>query len=317
MSQPPIEFSQIGLNGEFNKVAANEYHGPCPHCGGDDRFTVHTDKPFPKWNMWCRQGAGHCGWKGWADQLNDALRTPLTPEMKARYAAERKSKEQRRIKELAAKLAEYTVSERWQALHASMTQDNRHWWRDQGIPDEWQDYLELGYTPNKTCETKEGFITTPAYTIPYFHHSNITHTKEFQTIQYRLVNSPNPADRYRFEAGLSSTYYMADPAMPISDKVILVEGAKKAVVVATLMHVNYTVIAYPSKSTLEKVTEAVKNCGYIRIIPDPDGADLAREYTKEKLSQARIVNLFAKVDDLIIESGMRSMDLLAAMRQAV
>lgn len=43
---------------ELRKVNAHESHGPCPFCGGRDRFVVKADGWF------CRPGQGHCGQTG-------------------------------------------------------------------------------------------------------------------------------------------------------------------------------------------------------------------------------------------------------------
>jgi len=43
---------------ELRKATQGEYCGPCPFCGGDDRFHVFIDGFF------CRPGPGHCGRKG-------------------------------------------------------------------------------------------------------------------------------------------------------------------------------------------------------------------------------------------------------------
>lgn len=50
-------------NIELRHVSGDEWHGPCPWCGGDDRFRV-TTKFFA-----CRLGGGHCGEHGRAIQF--------------------------------------------------------------------------------------------------------------------------------------------------------------------------------------------------------------------------------------------------------
>jgi hypothetical protein len=312
MQAAPIELLQIGLDpANFKRAATDEFHGPCPRCGGNDRFVVHTGNNFPKWYMWCRDGIGHCGWKGWADQLNPAIKEPISEADKQRWVEQQRQKEQSRSAELANILRRYTQAEVWHAYHSYMAEAQRQWWREQGIPDSWQDYLELGYTEHYPASD----FQTDAYTIPFFH--NTGEGKSFKTMQYRLCKPPQVNDRYRFAYGLPSAYYNADPYEPIGDKVIICEGAKKAIVTGTLLHVTHSVLAYPSLSTMSAVTEAVKDCGYIRIIPDPDGYDKAVAFARKYLPQAKVVKLFVKVDDAINQYGMKVIDLLAAMRQAV
>lgn len=46
----------VGLDSRLRKVAntaGGEYHGPCPLCGGTDRFSVRPHAPKPRW--YCRQ----------------------------------------------------------------------------------------------------------------------------------------------------------------------------------------------------------------------------------------------------------------------
>ncbi len=46
-----------GSYGPFRRRGSDEYHGPCPHCGGSDRFIVW---PGPTGRFWCRR----CGCRG-------------------------------------------------------------------------------------------------------------------------------------------------------------------------------------------------------------------------------------------------------------
>lgn len=41
-----------------------EYQGPCPGCGGKDRFHVWPEANAGEGNYWCRPGLGHCGKSG-------------------------------------------------------------------------------------------------------------------------------------------------------------------------------------------------------------------------------------------------------------
>lgn len=48
----------IGNHVELHRESSSEYSGPCPWCGGTDRFHVRADY------FCCREGDGHCGRKG-------------------------------------------------------------------------------------------------------------------------------------------------------------------------------------------------------------------------------------------------------------
>lgn len=48
----------VGRRVELKKASGEEYHGPCPFCGGNNRFRVKPDY------FACRPGDGHCGRSG-------------------------------------------------------------------------------------------------------------------------------------------------------------------------------------------------------------------------------------------------------------
>jgi len=320
-------FILAGQDTKLKKKTSTEYAGPCPFCGGRDRFSVMTNGK--KWI--CR----NCTEGKWTDGISYAMRRSNTdfmgvareylgneaPQIDPAVAAERVRNDQAEQEQRAAyrrtKLAEFSKQELTTELHERMAAEQRQQWRTWGIPDSWQDYLELGYTPDKPFnDGGETLQHSPAYTIPYFH--NTTVGKELITIQYRLVNAPNPADRYRFEYGLGTTYYMTMPTEPISDIVIICEGAKKAAVMRICSGVNKsaTILGVPSKSDTGGIVEAVKDCGLVYILLDPDGEAQARKLATRIGDNARIVTLHAKVDDLILQYGMGKEDFRQAFKWA-
>ena len=66
--------------------------GPCPRCGGERRFVVWTDNTFPKWNFACDR----CGAKGFADQLNAAVKVALTPAQNRAFAEQKVAEQKAR-----------------------------------------------------------------------------------------------------------------------------------------------------------------------------------------------------------------------------
>lgn len=312
--RPPVEFSQLGLDtNSFKYSDARSWRGACPSCGGYRRFVVFTDKQFPDWNFMC----DGCGWKGWAKDLNINIRQSITEEQRRKWAQKSAAHEQERITKLEKTLSEYTRQEVWIATHNYMQNDNRAWWRAQGVPDSLQDYWQLGYEKNYTYNSDSGRMVTPAYTIPYFHHQSSGDPK-FLTIQYRLANTLNPNDRYRFAYGLRATYYTTEPYQPLNDVCIICEGAKKAMNVSQIVDPNkYSVIAQPSKSGDYGVGEAVKNCGRVFVIFDPDGQRNAHDKAKQIGKAARVVELNDKVDDMIIAGRLDERSFEIALRHAL
>jgi hypothetical protein len=254
---------------------------------------------------------GHCGWRGWADQLNESLRQPITAEQKRQWHEERKRREAERVAAVAKALAPFTASELWHELNRRMAEEQRQQWRLWGIPDAWQDYLELGYTPQYSQS-----IPTPAYTIPYFHNS--PNGKQFKTMQYRLTDAPNPNDRYRFEFGLQAAYYETRPDQPEGEIAIVAEGAKKAMVFQ--IHArpgnNTSVYAIPSKSSFCKIQDILKERERVYIVLDPDAESDARKLAALVGKNARIVKLHVKLDDGILLHGLDRAALGAAFKWA-
>lgn len=311
---PPAEFAMIGIT-RAQKAGADEWHCDCPMCGGNDRFVIFTGRPFPSWNFFCRKCHPE---NGWIDEIQPKLKqrqdSPEWEAKRAEWARQRAAIEQKRQEETARKLATFTTQEIWQELNRRLSVDNRAWWEKQGIPVDWQDYLKLGYMPEKIFNHNGATMTSPAYTIPYFHTN-----WSFVTMQYRLTNPPNPADKYRFESGLGAPYYMVTPDQAITDQVIVCEGAKKAIVTAVYTEADATVLAVPSKSgwRASGILQAIKDAGRVWIILDPDAEREALDFGEAVGVAARIVTLPVKIDDGILNYGLDKNAMRSAMRQAV
>lgn len=286
----PSEFSIIGLDASrFIKCSGKEeYHGPCPRCGGKDRFIVHTSREYPHWFMWCRPGVGHCGWSGWADEFNKSLATISEDERKA-WAETRRKAEDDSKKLRHEKLAEFTISELWIELSRRMSITNRQWWEKQGIPDSVQNAYFLGYNPS---------FYGGAYSIPYFDNSYAP-----VNMQYRLERPPAVGDKYRW-AGLGySSHFICYPGSEF-DSVVICEGAKKAIVFSHhIAKGRMQVIASPSKNDFEKsgIIQSSKNYRHVFIMLDPDALKQAQELSRKIGTTSRIVNLPTKADDMILQ----------------
>lgn len=241
----------------------------------------------------------------------------ITEEQRA--SAQQRAADQERIREQHRRemLARFTVTELWQELNRRLSAEHRAQWEAWGVPSEWQDYLELGYTPDKTYRDDTGALRhTPAYTIPYFHHDATAQgSRKFETMQYRLFDAPNPSDRYRFEHGLQATYYMTVPTDPIGDEVVICEGAKKGVVTRISL-TGLCVLAVPSKGSWGGIVEAVKDCGRVHVLLDPDATLQAVRMARQIGKAARVVRLNHKVDDLALQYGMDASDFAAALKWA-
>jgi len=289
-----------------------EWKGPCPRCGGEDRFAVRTGI-----NRWaCRQCTGinkDC----WFDAIaliwfietwqtrpqgkdfiwcvNSILdkKLPTAPTPEPEDSAGRQEA-----------LARFTNTELWQELHRRMTQENRDWWTARGVPPVWQDKFTLGFTPDWTVQYHEKPYHTPAYSIPYRSLENKVHN-----LQFRLTNPPAPGDRYRWIGKLGASFFVGQPEMGLTEEVFIAEGAIKAMVFISEFVQGQQVLATPTNGSWAGMPDAIK--GRVKrawIILDPDSNHRAHGLGNEiGRDVARIITLPAKLDDLILH-GMEYRD---------
>lgn len=290
MKYAPIELQSIGLDPHAFKFSDEKsWRGPCPACGGHRRFVIFTDNEYPLWHGYCDE----CGAKikAW-----EKVRVQYDPQRAAALEAQRAREEAERVEYRRKKLSEFTTAELWTELRDRMTNEHVEWWEAQGIPEDIQRFLSIGYKSEKHYKDGEGLDRiSPAYTIPWFGRNF-----EFRTMQYRL-NAPDIPDRYRFEYGLpggGSCYYMTDPTEPIKDKVIICEGAKKAIVTWFHLATDFTVLGSASNKTLRPALDATKDCGIRYLILDPGSERHAFKTAKEE-KNLKAVYLPMKIDDMV------------------
>jgi hypothetical protein len=259
-------------------------------CGGHRRFVIFTDNQFPLWHGYCDE----CGAKikAW-----EKVRVQYDPQRAAALEAERAREEAERIEYRRKKLSEFTTAELWSELRDRMTNEHIEWWESQGVPEDIQRFLSIGFKAEKHYKDGEGIDRVcPAYTIPWFGQNF-----EFKTMQYRL-SANELTDRYRFEYGLpggGSCYYMSDPSEPIKDKVIICEGAKKAIVTWLHLASSHTVIASASNKTLKPALDATKDCGVRYLILDPGSERHAFQIARTE-KNIKAIYLPMKIDDLFL-----------------
>src|SRR3990167_2656226 len=306
MSSVPVEFLALGLDGvKFYEKRHNEYHGSCPFCGGEDRFRIHTDRPFPHWNWECRK----CGRKGWADQLNPRLKAQLTPETMAEYVRKNQESEVARKMAQARLLDRYRKSRVWEKYHTAMKDKHRAWWSSQGIPDEWQDFWQLGWTPFALHRT----INRQAYTIPKFGFGGVP-----TNCDYRIIDPPPLFGKYRPIKGLPVAPFISNPNMLDWNEVYIVEGSKKAMVLAchNIVPESSLVIGIPSCNSwagIEKMAQKWEVTIWIML--DPGAEEWAYHLSRRLGPPAIVVTLPEKTDDMVLAGATRN-DFLAYMRKS-
>ena len=278
-------------------------------CGGKDRFVVFTNRPFPGWNYFCRVCTPE---GGWIDQLNEQLKQPMNEERRREFAQAKQLEDAKAAAALVERMREFTTAQLWAELHRRMSEDNRQWWRERGITDDWQDYLKLGYAADKAYHHADKIYHSPAYTIPYLRQNDTL------TMQYRLTEPADPGDKYRFEPGLPAAWYTTSPTEAITDKVIICEGAIKSIVTKIYLSVDesYTVLGVPSKSSWAGLENIVKDCGRVWVILDPDGQKEANNLAFRIGAAARVIDLPAKIDDMVNADELSADQFARLMRFA-
>jgi hypothetical protein len=310
---PPSEFATIGLHGNYRKFGAHEWHGPCPMCGGDDRFVIFTDRPFPHWNWQCRKCHPDTGW---IDQLNPRLREPMPPEKALALAREREESLRREIERAQAALHELQSTQRWLQYHMQLTGEARRLWAQRGVPDVFQDIWGLGYDPARVITFGGQKFTTPSLTIPIVEPM----TKNVTNIRHRLLNPPNPKDKYRPEmAGLPAPMFVTNPDDPIANRTMIVEGEIKSMVsYITADDPALQVVGVPGKNMPDWMYAKFAEADPIYLCFDPDATKEART-TAARLGKerCRLIELPDKIDDLILRHGLDKAWMRKQLAQAV
>lgn len=325
---PPVEVLQAFPGIEFRQTARDEWHATtCPRCGASgkpdgDRLMIRTDGTDPRtgkprMRAWCRQ----CKYFAWVDQPSQQI----SAEEIALYRAIRAREEQIRAEERARKIAEFSSDELFREYHRRMTETQRTYWREAGIPDDWADWWQLGWTPARTFSHNGEPFVSEAYTIPIFAPAQMSAdstTWAAVNCQYRISNPPEGAGKYRQEPGLPAAAFVARPDWVdvLGDgRVCVVEGAKKAAVLCVNQIGGQEVqhIGIPGARSWAGVPELVRGAERVYIMLDPDAQEAARDLAHEIGKPARVVTLPAKPDDMITQYGATAQDFAAYMRQAV
>lgn len=283
----PAEFLALGLDrGKFKSSdGGKSYRGPCSWCGGERRFCVFTHNPYPHWRFACDD----CRRAGWIDSLCPELRAIRDPDWE-------QDLQDRRVRLEAQKFQrreKFSTSAIWETYHANLRQVHRQRLIEWGIDQEWQDFLQIGFTPKRGYYAEGKLLQAPAFTFPYWSEGKVI------TLQYRLSGANLGDNRYRFEKGLGTHFYTTDPYHPICGDVLICEGVKKSIVVAARGRLNCTILAIPSRSDFGKIEMALKDTKRRWVLLDPDAVPQAKKLAS--LIDAKPIYLTQKVDDYLLE----------------
>jgi hypothetical protein len=286
-----------------------EWSGPCPFCGGHDRFVVqphHT--PEARWL--CR----HCTDGKWKDVISfierrdnlgfmDACKAlfgpgvQLSPEESARLLAERtaRQEEERRTEQEAQEARRVELDESGAALryweNLSQYPEAREMWEKRGLSRMWQDYFRVGYSPSREFWHDNKVFTSPSLTIPTWRGFHLTHSTALDEpnkddpggtnnacrcvgLVHRLLIPDAPGGKYRPHlSGVGKPLFNCDIYAPeILGDVLLIEGEVKSMV--TWANIQDT---FPAPSALRGMT-----------VVGIAGKSFKREWVEEFSGAARI-----------------------------
>jgi hypothetical protein len=310
----PQELQHFSNLPDLQYRGSNEWSAACPKCGGggnrydkSDRLRLFAANNGHSARIWCRR----CGHFEWADAHDNK---PLDP-VKIKEAEElRRQMAQREERRLKAKIEELQRLAYWDGWHDAMQDSHRAMWRNEGIPDGLQDYFRLGYVGQKQFYNGERPFNSAAMTIPIFDVG-----WQAVNVQYRIIQPPRNVGKYRFTAGLPAPLYLTDPDNEPGGPTLLVEGAKKAIVLYAHLGHKFTVVAVPSKMPGKQLIERLSNCDPVYVALDPDvytdGQSVSRIGAMLR-ERARFVRLPDKPDDLLTKYGFSASMMMSYINQA-
>lgn len=285
----------------------------CPVCGSDGH--IGTDKPdrfqiyesgtgrSGKARGWCRR----CGHLEFAD---DQIGKHWSNEQREEADRARREYAANENERLQAKIKWLQQQDFWRDWHHNMEPAKKELWHSHGIGDWAIDMHKLGFTDER-YDSCGG-----ALTIPYFRNDKI------QTLQFRLIDPPHIGDKYRFESGTTAAWFMPFPYGDIEGVVVVLEGAKKALVTwEKADDVKYkgksvTFIATPSKNVPARLFDELGNVELLIWMLDPDAYTpthnngkklrpaINRNIELAGSDRSLIVRTVAKIDDMFLEHNL-------------
>jgi len=292
----PISYVETTFGIALKRAGKDEWAGPCPWCGGKDRFHV-----WERGNYWCRPGPGHCGAEGWVDKL--AGKDAPTAEQRLEWRVAKLERQQQEHEERLSRLEEMARCQDHVAYHAGLTDEAREYWWGEGITDESIERYLLGWCPR--CPT---YPESPSYTIP------VVRRGALQNIRHRLQH-PNGKGKYRpHRSGLGNSLYLADLLDEPRKSIIVTEGEKKAIVATQS---GFPAVGICGKRSFNREwLEWFDEIQVVYIALDPDATESAFRLGALFGDRARVARLPAKLDDMIVRFGANSDDIDAYMRTA-
>lgn len=296
----------------------------CPIHGGQNTgaFHVYNNNGKQYWKCF----TGDCGggdaidfvkvWRGWSFKEayeflgGDVQSDPQ--EMKrladARHAQAKADLEDKERRMEAAR-RELQVASKHLWYHQNMQNWGRDMWIERGLDEGLQDWFTLGACDSFSVNAN---YQTPTLTIPI-----IGDDMQLLNIKHRLIHPQKPNDKYRPETSGLGAFppLLAVPSMGYDgDLVIVVEGEIKAMVTwSRIDTMDIQVIGVGGKDSFMRLSDKLAGKKVI-VIPDPNYEKEAAALAK-KLS-GKILEVPMKIDDYLLETGIKGNNFHSLLRQA-
>lgn len=313
----------------------NHYSCACPLHGGTNPTAFSISNKGGKWLWYCFSndcGGGDaiafvqkwlnksfvdaCEWiNGGKIEDSEGMRVSAEERL-AKAEADRiaaQEKEEARRKELQ-------VAELHVYYHKMMSQYHRDEWTKAGIDEGMQDFWQLGGCDDFEYYDRflDGRFHSPSLTIPI-----LDEQRQLLTIQHRLLNPKNPKHKYHPEkTGLGHHPFLALPEMGYDGGLVLVmEGAKKAMVTWTRCDVGWQCIGVMSQTEYAKLHDVLLPVGSrVIVIPDPNSESnkkaLQLGWDFAKSIGGSFLRLPDKIDDYILGADIDQNKLYGILKQA-
>ncbi len=234
---------------DLTKIAANEYAGPCPKCGGTDRFHVSTKTERAS----CRECHGMAEWldvfalEQWVHECNFMTAVHIINDEPKRLVSVQCHKPVERPKnawssETWQKAARQTIEKATHALHSREGQDGRGYLLNRGITLTTAEDWCLGYDVQRRA------IVLPWLT-----------PKAVMNVQYRRIDALGKTERFVRESGGTAVMYglhLLDTSAPT---LVLVEGEMNAISIwQSARALGITVLSVGSQALSEAASKAAK-----------------------------------------------------------
>ncbi len=218
---------------QLRKLAAHEYAGPCPTCGGRDRF--HVDTKTQRWM--CRSCTGG---ETWQDVI--ALRRFVTGETFPAAVQALGGRLDVPVPPVAPRMPDPAAPPKWKteawqtkaracAIDAAMALDTdvgasgRAYLAQRGISLETAHFWVLGYAPVSPPwdKAQQRRVGGPSITLPYLRHVD----DRIMAVRYRRIHPDE--DRYINEPGSTVRLYGLHLLNANASTLIVVEGELNAI----------------------------------------------------------------------------------------